>query len=120
MADITLKPKPPWTECQTCINRGNCDWCPFVLGRKATPLGADHVWLLDRIVDKDGDLLRPGLLDGFTAPPGTICPDGVTFDEARAVRKELMIEALIENTLSEQQAIEAATRMGIALDAEER
>lgn len=108
--------KTPWITCQTCINRGNCDWCPYVTERVETPLGEEHIWPEYRTLDDDGALVRPGLLDRFTAPPKNRCPFGVKFGDARDKRVVLGLSRVKDGIVTAEQALDAFESLGMEVD----
>ena len=110
--------KKPWTDCITCRRQNNCDWCPFVRNRVATPLGANHIWRLHKELNKDGSINRPGLLDEFLAPTSNLCPFGVQFKAAVAKRELLLIHNVDRGVVSPASAILNAERMGMDLEGE--
>lgn len=110
MAQVIAQEKRAWTDSEGCASRVHCDWCPFVLERRETPLGDAHIWPRHRVGD------RPGMLDEFTAPPADVCPFGVMFDTALAVRADRLVANVARGVTSAKQALKVATTLGVSLE----
>lgn len=117
---IETTEKPLWTEGGVCESRVHCDWCPYVPHRPAEYAELGWVFPIKDIHCKEPpfDLLARGIENDWAPPEGRRCPFGVTFEGARALRAQRVVQRVKDGVLTPQGAIDSLTALGIDVDLE--
>ena len=114
-----------WTKSSHCSSRLHCDYCPYALGRPVvekgkkieTPIGPGDTipeWMVFPLHTDE----HQGVEDRYVRPDGGRCPWAITWERERASRIAVVLQRVTDKSVSEADALDCLTNLGIDLEAE--